>query len=490
MFLLQFLLAALLLLTIPIADATAARKRVALVIGNSAYSAAQKLTNTRHDAVDMAAALRRLGFVVHEGLDLDKRSMERIIRDFDRDLPGSDLAVLFYAGHAIQANGQNHFLPIDARLKTAGDIDFESLPLDLVLKRMEHKAKVSIVLLDACRDNPLARNLSETLGTRGLSVPGGSSSGSRAGSAVSQGLAEIKAGIGSLISFSTQPGNVASDGSGRNSPYTAALLGQIETPGRDILSLLARVRGDVVQSTQGRQVPWEHTSLLGPVHLGEMTSQPAPTAATKPTIINSRPAGPTAAEAWPLVEDSRDVAVLEAYIKRYSDTFYADVARLRIEEIAKEAAPAAQPATPPYATTTAAAPTAPAPPLTGGSPPSDGITCRGRTAWMHNGSRMVLVAEGTRRTFAYLQPREGLARIGVAPGTVLFIGERSGNRYFGVARRFSERCGYRAYSVGGEARDERTVVMGGTAPSINARTCAPTGSFADRLEFTFDGCLD
>ena len=190
----------------------AAAKRVALVIGNSDYKETTTLPNPRNDAADMAGVLKRLEFEVLEGIDLDKRAMERLIRQFDQAIAEAEIAVFFYAGHAMQIAGQNLLLPIDARLSTEGDVDFETLPLSLVLQRMERGAKTSLVFLDACRNNALAQNLARSVRTRG--------------GAVQEGLSEVRtSGIGSmLIGFSTQPGNVALDGDSRNSPYTAALL--------------------------------------------------------------------------------------------------------------------------------------------------------------------------------------------------------------------------------------------------------------------------
>jgi TPR repeat protein len=253
-----------------------AEKRVALVIGNGAYTDTPGLTNTINDAADMAAALQRLDFMVLKGIDQDLRAMQRLIRQFERALAGADIALFFYAGHGMQVSGQNYLVPIDARLAAEGDVDFESLPLNLVLTRMEREAKTSIVLLDACRDNPLARNLARTMGTRGASI--------------GQGLAEVKTGIGTLLSFSTQPGNVALDGTGRNSPYTTALLAHIEEPGRDVLSMLAGVRGAVIKATGGKQVPWEHTSLLGPLVLKSATATQVPLPSTGPPTTIAPPA--------------------------------------------------------------------------------------------------------------------------------------------------------------------------------------------------------
>ena len=185
---------------------------------------------------------------------------------------------------AWRSAGRIIWCPSDARLSSEGDADFEGLPLTLVLKQMEREAKTSIVLLDACRDNPLARNLARTMGTRS--------------SQVSQGLAEVRTGVGTLIGFSTQPGNVATDGTGRNSPYAGALLQSYRAPGTDVSGVLIAVRNDVLKATDGRQVPWEHTSLTGQVYLKigacEHTCapcgrlQPIP---ARPTGISSFPTG-------------------------------------------------------------------------------------------------------------------------------------------------------------------------------------------------------
>ncbi len=314
MFFRAFLLIACLLAP---ATPAVAEKRVALVIGNADYKETARLINTRNDASDMIAALKRLGFDVLDGLDLDKRGMERLIRQFEQKLAGAEIALFFYAGHGVQISGQNHLVPVDARLAAEGDVDFESLPLSLVLSRMERTVKTSLVLLDACRDNPLARNLARTMGTRAANV--------------GQGLAEVRTGVGTLISFSTQPGNVALDGTGRNSPYTTALLAEIETPGRDILTTLAAVRGAVVKATNGRQVPWEHTSLLGPVVLkGGAAVAPAASSAPPP----EKAQGSKAERGWALIKDSDSKPLLESFVRGFGDTFYGALAKQKLGAIA------------------------------------------------------------------------------------------------------------------------------------------------------------
>ena len=239
-------------------------KRFALVIGNGAYQNTTPLTNPKNDAEDMAAALRTLGFKVVLGLDLDKSEMDRKISDFAHSLSSAEVAVFHYSGHGLQVAGVNYLIPVDAKLASASALDFETVRLELVQRTMERQTETNILFLDACRNNPLARSLARALGTRSVEI--------------GRGLASVDAGAGTLISFSTQPGNVASDGSGRNSPYSGPLVKAIATPGKDLLSILIEVRNEVRNATNKRQVPWEHSALLAPFYF-----KPAPEPAPAPT---------------------------------------------------------------------------------------------------------------------------------------------------------------------------------------------------------------
>lgn len=229
----------------------AAEKRVALVVGNSGYVNTSALANPSNDAGDVAAALKEAGFEVILGLDLEKRAFDAKLRDFARALGGADTALFYYAGHGLQVSGRNHLVPIDAELKGERDLDFEAVSLDFVLRQMEleREGKTNIVLLDACRDNPLARNLARTMGTRSASV--------------GSGLAQVQTGVGTFIAYSTQPGNVALDGTGRNSPFTAALTKGIRLKDRNLTAVMIEVRKEVLAATQGKQVPWDHSALTG-----------------------------------------------------------------------------------------------------------------------------------------------------------------------------------------------------------------------------------
>jgi hypothetical protein len=234
-----------------LAQPAVAQKRAALVIGNSAYAHAGVLANPANDARAIAAALQAQGFEVLLGLDLDKRGFDGKVRDFSRVLSEADAGIFFYAGHALQVLGRNYLVPIDGALKGERDLDFETVGLDFILKQMEleREGKTNIVFLDACRDNPLARNLSRSMGTRSANV--------------GRGLAQVQAGVGTFIAYSTQPGNVALDGEGPNSPFAAALVKAIREPGRNLAALMIDVRKEVLDVTGGKQVPWDHSALTG-----------------------------------------------------------------------------------------------------------------------------------------------------------------------------------------------------------------------------------
>jgi uncharacterized caspase-like protein len=302
----------------PQMPAATAQKRVALVIGNSAYRHTPKLENPKNDATDIGAALKKLGFEVIEGFDLDKAAFERKIRDFAAALRGAEVAVFFYAGHGLLVSDQNYLVPVDAQLSTVSALDFEMVRLDRVHRTMEREAQTSILFFDACRDNPLARNLARAMGTRSAEI--------------GLGLAAVRSGVGTLISFSTEPGKVALDGKGRNSPFAGALVRQLGASNDDLSAILIAVRNDVMKETDRKQVPWEHSALTGRFFF--KPPAPAPAAApAPPPVMHLRSS--EAAEAWNATKDTTNVAVLGAFVARYRDTFYAELARARIEELKK-----------------------------------------------------------------------------------------------------------------------------------------------------------
>jgi hypothetical protein len=302
-----------------LAEHAHAERRVALVVGNGAYQHTVPLANPRNDAQDIAAALGELGFEVISGTDLDKRSLDLKVREFARALEGADVGLFFYAGHGLQVKGINYLVATDAKLEAERDLDFDAVRVEFVLAQMEREAKTNIVFLDACRNNPLARNLARSMGTRGV--------------AENNGLAPIKSGLGTFIAFATEPGNVASDGSGRNSPFTAALKDHIDAPGASITDVLIDVRKDVVEATKGDQVPWDHSALRGRFYFNAAIQESPPQAST--------PAEPTrpiseASREWSRV-DKTSLAELETYLRRHGSSPEADYARSRMAALKKAA---------------------------------------------------------------------------------------------------------------------------------------------------------
>lgn len=230
-------------------------KRLALVIGNSAYENSTPLPNPKNDAAVMTATLEELGFDVISGIDLDKNGMEATIRRFARKAPSYDLSLFFYAGHGMQVGRRNYLVPVDAKLDEETAVDFELLDVEQnVVKYMGGGTKTGIVLLDACRDNPLARRFARTFQR------------TRSGN-VSTGLAEMENRGGLLFGFATAPGDVAADGEGTNSPFTTALVKHIVSPNTELQQIMTRVKRDVALSTGNRQRPWHNSDLTVEVYL-------------------------------------------------------------------------------------------------------------------------------------------------------------------------------------------------------------------------------
>ncbi|WP_420337489.1 caspase family protein [Roseibium sp.] len=320
--------------------APALAKRVALVIGNGAYEHTIALPNPANDAEVMAGKLRGLGFDVVSGMDQSYTDMRRTVMEFAKKAYGADIALLFYAGHGMQIAGQNLLIPVDAKIEDETSIDFETISVDFIMRQMSKDVKVQMVFLDACRDNPLARTLARRMGP------------SRSG-AVGTGLAEIKVqetgGEGSVIAFSTSPGDVALDGEGSNSPFTSALIRHIDTPNASIQTVMTRVTGDVYDATEKRQRPWVNASLIGEVFLNKQSDAGSQqvaslgdTAKTAPQAV--QPAASSAATqstiawereklVWNTVKESDTVADYEAYLSAYPEGTFKNFARNAIKRL-------------------------------------------------------------------------------------------------------------------------------------------------------------
>ena len=250
--------------------------RVALVVGNSTYAHIGRLPNPDSDAVDMSAALRRLGFEVTTELDADRVELTEALRAFTRQSAGADVSLVFYAGHGIEMDGVNYLVPVDARLERDVDVRFETVTVDDLLVSTTG-ASLRLVILDACRNNPLARSMQRTAATR--TVSGGSFAD----------LNEDLLGDETLVAYAAAAGTTAADGRGRNSPYTAALLSHLETP-LEIGLLFRRVRAQVLSATNGAQRPHEYHSLVGEHYLTRTLATAA--SVTVSAAVPAEPAPP------------------------------------------------------------------------------------------------------------------------------------------------------------------------------------------------------
>ena len=297
-----------------------ADKRVAFVVGNGAYKNVAQLPNPPIDAKAMAGVLRNVGFDVVEGTNLTRDKMTERLLEFGKKAQGADVAEFFYAGHGIAINGTNYLLPVDADIKSEMDVKLGSaINIDLTLDQTMSDAKVKLVFLDACRDNPFAAKIKSNSSTRSVSVQ--------------QGLAEMKSGEGTLIAFATGPGQTALDGQeGTNSPFTRALVAHITTPGIEIQQAMTEVRAQVNEETNQGQLPWGHTNLIGSVYLNPAAAAPANAAApAAPAAVASASGGSDVElEFWRSVKESNKPEELNAYLTTYPNGQFKSLALARI----------------------------------------------------------------------------------------------------------------------------------------------------------------
>ena len=353
-----FTLFALMLLLAPGSTAqTEAAGRVALVVGNSDYAYVGRLPNPGNDATDVSAALRRLGFEVTTVRNAGRAALTRALADFTDRSIGADIALVFYAGHGIEMDGVNYLVPVDARLERDTRVRFETVTLDDVLVSTEGAA-LRLVILDACRNNPLARSMRRTVRTRSVSN----------GSFGDLDETWLEGGE-TLVAYAAAAKTTADDGTGRNSPFTAALLAHLEQP-LELLTLFRRVRAEVLSSTEGRQRPHEYQSLLGLHYL----AAPAAPLAGAPTVASAAAGSSSAILAmqqetvfWESIRSSANPADFAAYLTQWPSGVFAPLARNRQAELrARPAAPtgdgaAVAPPSSPIPPVVAPAATAPTP---------------------------------------------------------------------------------------------------------------------------------
>jgi uncharacterized caspase-like protein len=307
------------------ADAARADRRVAFVVGNGAYKNVQPLPNPPIDAKSMASVLRNVGFEVVEGTNLTRDKMTERLLEFGKKAQGADVALFFYAGHGIAISGTNYLLPIDADIKSEMDVKLgAAINIDLTLDQTMGDAKVKLVFLDACRDNPFAAKMKANAATRSVNVQ--------------TGLAEMKSGEGTLIAFATGPGQTALDGQeGTNSPFTRALMANIAKPGVEIQQAMTQVRAQVNEETNKGQLPWGHTNLIGSVYLNG--TPPAGAAAATPAASGPAPVASASGgsdvelEFWRSIKESNKPEELNAYLTNYPNGQFKSLALARIASL-------------------------------------------------------------------------------------------------------------------------------------------------------------
>ena len=308
-----------------------AAPRVALVIGNASYAHASTLANPLNDAADMGAALERLGFAVTRLENGSDAEMRRGLNEFRRAASASEVAVVFYAGHGIEVDGRNFLVPVDARLATDQDVEYEAIPLELASRAVERASGLRLVILDACRENPFAVSMQRAGATR----------------SIGRGLARVEPSGETLVAYAAKEGTVASDGEGRNSPYSEALLRFLEEPNLEVMFMLRKVRDAVLASTGGSQEPFWYGSLSSKGVYLAAGPEPEPSPVAQPPVAETPRLTATNHREdryWDSVKDSADPADLKAYLERYPSGTYETLARNRLKRLQDKPADAKPPA--------------------------------------------------------------------------------------------------------------------------------------------------
>ncbi|MCB1450581.1 MAG: caspase family protein [Nitratireductor sp.] len=299
-----------------------AAKRVALVIGNGAYQHSPELVNPANDAKIMAGSLSKLGFDVVSITDGDHKAILDGMSEFGRRAQGADTALFFYAGHGLEVAGRNWLLPVDADIQASSDLPSTAVKIDDVIELMElSDARIRLIVLDACRNNPLPRSISRS---------------------AKRGLAKIDASAaGTMVVFSAAPGEVALDGSGANSPFSTALAKRILEPGLEIRQMVGRVRQDVLAATGDKQVPWVNEAISGDFYLagkpdlGTTDSNPSapPVAQTPPQTDPVTGELSVELAFWDSVKNSGNKDLIGLYLKKYPNGSFKDLAEVLIASI-------------------------------------------------------------------------------------------------------------------------------------------------------------
>lgn len=299
-------------------------KRLALVIGNSAYTAAPPLKNPKNDATAIGKKLVDIGFEVRTEIDATSEKMLRAISEFTQALSVASeggkptAAVLFYAGHGVQVDGENYLLPVDAVIRNKLDLMGRAVGLQIALETLSSVTKTCVVMLDCCRDNPLPRTYGG--GTRST--------------AAAHGLANVQAPPGVYVAFATQPHFVALDGAGDNSPFTEGLLQFMGEPGKHVSDVIMDVRRVVYEKTGGQQVPWDHSALFEPFRFvaGDVTRLEGLSDEQRQRVL-AEEAEAREASYWQVVQNSKDVAFIHSFVTQFPNSRYRVAALARIDDL-------------------------------------------------------------------------------------------------------------------------------------------------------------
>jgi len=317
----------LLLCSVNVSSATANPEKVALVVGNSRYDSVSQLTNPRNDATDIAAALEAIDFDVTVEFDVAQVDMLGTLRRFSEKARLADIALIYYAGHGIEVGNQNYLIPIDARLSSDADVPFETVTLDQVILAAEGAKQLSLVILDACRNNPFIQKMDQTSSTR----------------SIGRGLAEIEPNGNTMVAYAAKAGSVAWDGNGRNSPYAGALINALGEPKLEISFLFRRIRDQVLEFTQGEQEPYTYGSLSSEqLFLNEQIAAVEADVVYKPAqdLPSTDPIPNTLAadsfqlkqyEAlWAAVKNTNDPEAIQFYVDTYPESPFVPLAEFML----------------------------------------------------------------------------------------------------------------------------------------------------------------
>lgn len=294
-----------------------------MVIGNSNYQFTTKLSNPVNDAQDVSAMLKSLGFSVYGGLDLDRDSFMAELARFGRDVQDSDIALFYYAGHGLQIDGENYLVPANAQIKFKEEIDLFLVSLKDVMQQMDRGSSAKLVILDACRDNPFASQMTQF---------------GRSAVSLGQGLGRVRTEKGTFIAFATEPDAVASDGAGRNSPFTSALLHHMSTRSISVSEMMIRVRNEVIASTHDKQTPWDSSSLTDNIYLagrdGEQAAPPVPQPQAENSLdLRGALSASSEKDDYMAAVDVNTCGAYDAFIKRYDQSLYGALALERKQKL-------------------------------------------------------------------------------------------------------------------------------------------------------------